>query len=171
MEELNMKSLNEYVNQYRKQIEKGDIKEAYKGLMEYIMNLRNHFQNKYPDYLISGNIYYGYMDMTYFSFTPEALKNKKLKIAVVFIHGKVKFEVWLAGANKQIQLKYWELFKERNWNQYRIPSNIKGVDSILECDLVDNPDFNELATLTNQIEIGILKFIKDILTFLSKDSN
>ena len=39
-----MKSFNEYVNEYRKQIEKGDIKEAYKGLMNYIMDLRTHFK-------------------------------------------------------------------------------------------------------------------------------
>lgn len=166
-----MKSFNEYIIEYRKQIEKGDIKEAYKGLMEYIMNLRSHFSNKYPDYLVSGSIYYGYMDMTYFSFTPESLKSKKLKIAIVFIHDKIRFEVWLAGANKQVQSKYWKFFKESNWNKYRIPSNMKGVDSIVEYDLVDNPDFNDLDTLTKKIEGGTLKFIEDIETFLYKNSN
>ena len=91
-----MKSLNEYVNEYRKQIEKGDIKEAYKGLMEYIMDLRRQFKNKYPEYFVSGSIYQGYMDMTYFSFIPVSLKSKKLRIAIVFIHDKIRFEVWLA---------------------------------------------------------------------------
>ena len=32
--------------------------------------------NRYPDYFISGSIYYGYMDMTYFSLFPEKLKEK-----------------------------------------------------------------------------------------------
>ena len=49
MEDINMKSFNEYINDYRKQLEKGDIKVAYKSLMEYIMNLRIHFKGKYPD--------------------------------------------------------------------------------------------------------------------------
>ena len=40
IEELNMKFFHEYMNEYRRQIERGDIKEAYKGLMEYIMKLR-----------------------------------------------------------------------------------------------------------------------------------
>ncbi|MDY6966020.1 MAG: hypothetical protein SVM80_08655 [Halobacteriota archaeon] len=168
MEELCMKSFNEYINEYRKQIDKGDIVEAYKGLMDYIMNLRMHFKNKHPDYFVSGSIYYGYMDMTYFSFTPESLKSRKLKIAIVFIHEKIRFEVWLAGHNKQIQAKYWKLFKESDWSKYRIPSTTKGVDSIIEHTLVDNPDFNDLDTLTEQIEIGALKFIKDVETFLSK---
>ena len=165
-----MKSLNEYINEYRKQIEKSDIKEAYKGLMQYIMDLRLHLKSKYPEYFVSGSIYQGYMDMTYFSFIPKSLKSKKLRIAIVFIHDTIRFEVWLAGYNKQIQAKYWKLFKESDWKKYRIPLTIKGVDSILECNLVDNPDFNDLDNLTNQIERGTMQFIKDVETFLSKKS-
>jgi hypothetical protein len=167
-EELNMKPFHEYMNEYRKQIEKGDIQKAYKGLMEYIMELRLYFKNKYPDYFVSGNIYYGYMDMSYFSFFPESLKLRKLKVAIVFIHNTIRFEVWLAGYNKQIQAKYWKLFKESDLNKYRIPSTTKGVDSIVEYLLVENPDFSDLDALTKQIERGTLKFIKDIEAFLSK---
>jgi len=162
-----MRSFHEYINEYRKQIEKGDIKEAYKGLMEYIMDLRLHFKNKYPDYFVSGSIYYGYMDMTYFSFFPKSLKLRKLKIAIVFIHDTFRFEVWLAGYNKQIQTKYWRLIKESDWNKYRIPLTTKDVDYIIEYILVDNPDFSDLDMLTKQIEKGALKFIKDVENFLS----
>ena len=80
--------------------------------MEYIMSLRTYFNNKYPDYSVSGNIYYGYMDMTYFSFFPDSLKKRKLKAGIVFLHDSCKFEVWLFGYNKKIQAKYWELLKE-----------------------------------------------------------
>ena len=156
------------MDEYRKQMRKGDIAEAYKGLMDYIMNLRTHFQNKYPDYFVSGSIYYGYMDMTYFSFFPKSLKNRKLKIGIVFIHDTCRFEVWLFGYNKQVQAKYWKLFKENDWNIYHIPSTIKGMDSIIEYIVVDKPDFSDLDTLTKQIERGTLKFINDVETFLSK---
>ncbi len=163
-----MESFHEYINEYRKQMKKGDIKKAYKGLMEYIMDLRTYFNNKYPDYFVSGSIYQGYMDMTYFSFIPESLKSKKLRIAIVFCYDTFRFEVWLAGYNKQIQTKYWKLFKENDWNQYHVPSTTKGVDSIIEYILVDNPDFSNLDIITKQIEKGTLKFIKDIENFLSK---
>lgn len=163
-----MGSFHEYMNEYRKQLEKGAIKEAYKGLMEYIMHLRTYFNNKYPDYFVSGSIYYGYMDMTYFSFFPKSLKNRNLKIAIVFIHEPFRFEAWLAGCNKQVQTKYWNLFKESGWNKYHIVSTTQGVDSIVESVLVDNPDFNDLDTLTKQIENGTLKFIEDIESFLSQ---
>jgi len=162
-----MTLFQEYMNEYRKQMKKGDIREAYKGLMEFIMALRLHFKRHYPDYFVSGSIYYGFMDMTYFSFTPEVLKRQKLKIAIVFIHGTCRFEVWLGGYNKQVQKKYWKLVKESDWHKYRIPSTIKGVDSIIEGILVENPDFSNLDTLTRQIERSTLRFIKDVEAFLS----
>ena len=163
-----MESWQEYLSEYRKQLEKGYIQKAYRGLMEYILDLKTYLKNKYPNYFISGSLYYGYMDMTYFSFIPESFKQRNLKIAIVFNYDKFRFEVWLAGYNKQVQQKYWKLFKESNGSKYRIPSAIKGVDSIVEATLVDNPDFNDLDTLTSRIEKGTLAFISDIEGFLSK---
>jgi hypothetical protein len=168
MEKLKMKPFHEYMNEYRKHMQKGSIQVAYKGLMEYIMNLKLHFKNRYPDYFVSGSIYFGYMDMTYFSFIPESLKRRKLRIAIVFIHEACRFEVWLAGYNKKVQLEYWKLFKEKEWNKYHIVSTIKNVDSIIDYVLDDNPDFSDLGDLTKQIERRTLKFIKDIENFLAK---
>lgn len=162
-----MTSLQEYMQEYKKQLDRGYIQEAYNGLMEYIMNLRVYFKNKYPEYYVSG-IYQGYMDMTYFSFSPESLKSKKLKIAIVFVYDTFRFEVWLAGYNKKVQTEYWELFKELNWDKYHIPSTTKGADSIMEYILVENPDFGDLETLTRQIEEGTLKFIDEVEDFLLK---
>ena len=162
-----MESFHEYIIEYRKQLEKGAVQKAYKGLMEYIMGLRTHFKNKYPDYSVSGSIYYGYMDMTYFSIFPKALKDRKLKIAIVFLYDPFRFEVWLAGVNKQVQSKYWKLIKESGWNKYHLVPTTKGVDSIIEYIAVDNPDFSNLDTLTKQIESATLKFIRDVERFLS----
>ena len=163
-----MKQFHKYMNEYKKQIEKGDIVNAYRGLMEYIMDLRTYFQKKYPVYNVSGSIYQGYMDMTYFSFFPDSLKQKKLKVGIVFNYESFRFEVWLFGYNKQIQTKYWKLIKESNWEKYRIPPAPKGYDSIIEHDLVENPDFCNLDVLTEQIERKTLKFISDVEKFLSK---
>lgn len=162
-----MGSFPESMKEYRKQLGKGAIQEAYKGLMEYMMDLRTHFQKKYPDHFVSGSIYYGYMDMTYFSFFPGSLKRRNLKVAIVFVHEAFRFEAWLAGANKQVQTKYWIMFKESDWKKYRVVSTTKGVDSILEHVLVEEPDFGDLDALTKQIESGTLKFIKDVESSLS----
>jgi len=161
-----MASFHENMNEYKKQLRRGAVQKAYQGLMDYIMGLRSHFEKKYPDYSVSGNIYFGYMDMTYFAFFPKTLKQRKLKVGIVFVHEAFRFEVWLFGYNKSAQAKYWKLFKESGWNKYRIPSTIKGGDSIIEGILVENPDFSDLDALTKQIETGALKFIEDVENFL-----
>jgi len=161
-------AFHEAMNEYKKQLKKGYIKEAYKGLIQYFKDLRSHFKNKYPDFLVSSSIYSGYMDLTYFHFFPKSLKPRKLKIVILFIHDIFRFEVWLAGNNKKVQKEYLNLFTESNWNKYHLASTTKGVDSILDQILIDDPDFRELDMLTKQIELGTLKFIEDVKTFLSK---
>ncbi len=162
-----MELLSEYINEYKRQLKKGDIQKGYRGLMEYILDLKTYLKNKYPDYFVSGSIYYGYMDMTYFSFFPESMKKRNLKAAIVFNYDQFRFEIWLAGYNKQVQQKYWKLFKESDWSKYRIVPTARGVDSIVEHILADNPDFDNLDLLTKQIEARALNFIKDVEGFLS----
>ena len=162
-----MESMPEYIKEYKKQLGRGVIQKAYQGLMKYIMDLRKHFCKNLPDFA-PGNIYHGYMDMTYFPLFPKSLKHRQLKIAIVFFHETTRFEVWLAANNKQVQAQYWTSFKESDWDKYRIPSTLKGVDSVIEYTLIENPDFSNLDILTEQIDSGTLNFIKDIENFLSK---
>jgi hypothetical protein len=161
-------AFHEAMIEYKKQLKKRDIKEAYQGLIKYFKDLRSHFSNKYPDFLVSANIYPGYMDLTYFHFFPKSLKSRKLKIVIVFLHDAFRFEVWLSGNNKKIQEKYLNLFNKSNWNGYHLASTTKGVDSILDHVLIENPDFHDLNKLTKQIEQGTLQFIEDVEIFLSK---
>lgn len=161
-----MESLQYHINEYKKQLEKGSIQKAYKGLMEYTSALKTYFNGKYPDFSASGSIYFGYMDMTYFSLNPSALKSRRLRIAVVFLHEACRFEVWLSGYNKQVQAQYWQLIKESGWNKYRLVPDLKDMDSILEHTLVDNPNFDDLDALTGKIEQGAIQFIKDVEGFL-----
>ena len=136
-----MTSFHENMIEYRQQLQKGAIQKAYLGLMEYLMGLRTHFQQKYPEYVVSGSIYYGYMDMTYFAISPPLLKQQGMKIAIVFLHEAFRFEVWLAANNKQIQAQTWKRIKESGWERYRLVPTTKGANSILEQVLVENPDF------------------------------
>ena len=164
---MTIDSLHEYVGEYRIQLQKGVIQRAYKGLMEYILGLRTDLQGRYPGYFVSGSIYYGYMDMTYFSFFPQSLKERGLKAGVVFLHEAFRFEAWLFGYNKQVQSRYWKYFKDSGWNKYRLVPTLKGQDSILEYILVDDPDFSDLDRLTKQVEAGMLRFIQDVESFLT----
>ena len=60
MEDLLLESFHENMNEYKKQLKKGAIVEAYQGLMKYFGELRSYFKRKYPEYE-TGGIYYGYM--------------------------------------------------------------------------------------------------------------
>jgi hypothetical protein len=162
-----MEQFPEYFAEYKRQMAKGDIQKAYRGLMEFILSLRSYFANNYPAYDVSGSIYHGYMDMTYFSFIPPELKLRKLKVAIVFVHENCRFEAWLAGYNKHIQARYWKEFKDRGWDKYSLVPALQGRDAIIEHTLVGDPDFRDLAGLTQEIEHEVLKFIEEIKCFLT----
>jgi hypothetical protein len=161
-----MQSTQEDMNELRMQLRTGAIQKAYKTLLGYMMDLRIHFQNRCPNYTISG-LYQGYMDMTYFAIVPPSLKHRNLKIAIVFNYEAFRFEAWLSGANRQVQRKYWELFRDRRWTEYRVVTPAKGVDSIIECNLAEDFDFGDLDSLTAIIEENIVKFINDVEKFFS----
>ena len=162
-----MDSMQVDMNELRKQLRSGSIQKAYRALLGYMMDLRKHFQIGYPDYSVSG-LYQGYLDMTYFAVVPPSLKRHGLKIAIVFNYGSFRFEAWLAGSNRQVQRKYWELFKDTPWAEYRVVAPAIGVDSIVECNLAEHFDFRDPDTLTSDIEKKAAKFTDDIERFLSR---
>ena len=155
-----MASFNKYVKEYQKQLLKGDIKKAYKGLIDYMMTLKNYFKNEHSDHIVSGHIYQGYMDLSFFTCSPQMLKNEKLKIAIVLNHEDMRFEIWLVGYTKQIQAKYWNFFKESDWDKYTVAPTPK--HSIIEHVIVENPNFDDLSGLTNEIEQKTLEFIEEM---------
>ena len=85
---------------------------------------------------------------------------------MVFIHETCQFEAWLFGVNKQVQKQYWQLIKDSGWNQYPLVATTRGETAILKHVLTENPDFDDMDAVTEQIEIGVVKFIKDVETFL-----
>lgn len=103
------------------------------------------------------------MDISYFTFTPTSLRDKKLKIGIGFNHEKMQFGIWLGGRNRQIQKKYWEIFKDSNWDKYTISSEINEGFAIVEYTLVEVPNFDNLKSLTEEIENKAMKFIHDIV--------
>ena len=106
------------------------------------------------------------MDMTYFAFTPAGLRDRKLKIAVVFLHEKCRFEAWLAGGNRQVQADYIELLKSKDIGRYNLSQVSPGVDSIIESIIDGQPDFDRPDELKKEIEAELIRFIRDIENML-----
>lgn len=160
-----MNSLNECIKEYTAQLEKGYIQKAYKGIMTFMSELKSHLESKYPQY-ISSALYFGYMDMTYFAFTPQELKDLKLKIAVVYLHEENRFELWLAANNRSIQADYIKLLSGKNIGSYTLSQVSPGIDSIIESIVVKEPDFNNTDNLQMQIEENTIKFACEIISIL-----
>lgn len=163
-------SLHTAMITYNRLLQQGELQQAYRGLMEFMLGLRSHFDKNHPELALPSSIYAGTMDMTYFSCVTPALREHKLKIAVVFLHQAFRFEVWLAGVNKKVQFNTWKGISDSGWDRYALVEPLPGVDAILTHILVPDPDFRDLEALTTRIEAGVLDFIRDVETFLCKDS-
>ena len=151
---------NDCIKELRKQLQNGKIQKGYKAILEYLLYLQSYLKKKYVDYDFPGTLYHGYLDMSYFACIPATLKEKRLKIAIVFNYESFRFELWLSGYNKDIQKRYLDYFKDKKIKSYFIPETIQGYDSILEDHIeIEGIDIKET---TEVIEDRISKFIKTI---------
>jgi hypothetical protein len=162
-----MGSLNDDIREYRLQLKEGSIQTAYKGIMTFMSGLKSHLEKGYPDHFTSA-LYFGYMDMTYFAFTPIDLKEKKLKIAIVYLHEQGRFEIWLGGTNRKIQSEYIERLSHKNLGEYQLSQVYPGVDAIIESVIVEQPNFDRPQALKDQIEDKTMKFINDMRSILDQ---
>ncbi|MFV0538633.1 MAG: DUF7000 family protein [Dysgonomonas sp.] len=160
-----MKTLNDYIIIYKEQLEKEDIQKAYIGLLKYVMELNTHFTKTVSDKFSVGNISPGYMDFTYFPFFNEYLRNEKLRFGIILNHKKLRFELWLMGQNQTIQNRYWNLLRTSKWNKDLIT---KPKYSFLEVILIENPDFNDLNSLTKNLEDKTISLSQEIIEYIKQ---
>ncbi|HSI66108.1 MAG TPA: hypothetical protein VK947_01755 [Planococcus sp. (in: firmicutes)] len=152
-----MKTLNQLIREYTSQLQHGEIQVAYKGILEFMGKLRAAFIKKYPHNGI-GSVYQGYMDMTYFSYVTEPLKTKGLKIAVVYLHEKCAFEVWLSARNRDIAKEYESLIS-RISDDITVFHDDANPDAIIEYTLTSTPNFEDQALLMEIIDRGVQQFV------------
>ena len=157
-----MKTLNQLISEYTCQLQQGELQVAYKGILEFIGRLRAECIRKHPDF-DTGSVYQGYMDMSYFSLSTKLLKEKGLKFAVVYLHEKGAFEVWLSARNREIAKKYDFLLADSSVGMFHDSTN---PDAIVECTLASAPNFEDQAALMNGIEEGVQKFVSVITEIL-----
>ena len=142
------KKINSFVSAYQQQIRKGDIQKTYNFLLKYVMQVKTNIEKSFSKEYSFGNVFPGYLDFSYFYFSNDYLRNKKLRFGIVLNHREMRFELWLFGQNKKIQDRYWNILKTTPWNQGR---TTKPQYSTLEVVLIDNPDFEKIDELTASI--------------------
>jgi hypothetical protein len=160
---MKKKNLNYFISAYKESLKNGDVQVAYAELVKYVQKLKTVFSKDLSDTYSVGNVFQGYMDYTYFYLSNDFLKDKKLKLGLVFNHNNVRFEVWLLGQTKDVQEKYWNLLKNTKWiNGTTMPQY-----SIFEVVLVGDPDFDDLDRLTESIKNKMVSLAEDISTSIN----
>lgn len=160
-----MKTLNELIEGYTHHLRQGEIQIAYKGILGFLGKLRAEFIKNHPHYDVS-SIYQGYMDMSYFSLSTKSLKDKGLKVAIVYLHEKGCFEVWLSARNRETAKSYASILNRNITNDVNIFHNTSNPDAIIECILTPTPDFEDQSTLIDTIDKGVKKFVSTIIVRL-----
>lgn len=164
--ETNRKTLNELIKGYTHHVQEGEIQIAYKGIFEFLNRLRTTFIKKYPHYDVS-SIYQGYMDMSYFSLSTKSLKDKGLKIAIVYLHEKGVFEVWLSARNRDIGKRYVSILDSKlSGDDLNLFHDKNNSDAIIECIVTNTPDFDDQTSLIDTIDQGVEKFVMKISDYL-----
>lgn len=156
-----MDKISGLITEYQKQLKKGTIQKAYREILGFISGLKTHLKKTYPSFHFS-DLYQGYMDMTYFSFTPEELKERDLKIALVYLHEENRFEAWLSAVNRGVAEEYIEQLKSMDTMGYQIVEASPGVNYITLKILKETPDFDDPKSLIEEIELKGLSFIRDM---------
>jgi len=156
-----MKTLNELIEGYTHHLQQGEIQIAYKGILEFLGKLRAEFIKKYPHYDVS-SIYQGYMDMSYFSLSTKSLKDKGLKIAIVYLHEKGDFEVWLSARNRAIAKNYASMLNDI-CGDVKVFHDKNNPDAIIECILTPTPNFEDQSSLIDTIDQGVKEFVTAII--------
>ena len=161
-----MNTLDKDIRELRKHLSDGSVQRAYTGIITYMSRLRKVFTDHKGERSVSG-LYQGYFDMTYFALFSDALKERGLKLAVVFNYETFGFEVWLAARNRKVQRQYWELLSSAGYRKHRLVEPAVGIDAIATTVLAAEYSMEAEDSLTKQIVEGVTVFGRDIESFMS----
>lgn len=155
-----MEFSKEKLDCYKTIIRTTALQESYQEFIHLFRYLRNELKNQLPEFTFSNNIEENQMNFSYFQLTSEELKQKGLKIQVIFIHKEFQFEIWLSGYNRKIQSTYYEHLKSKNFN-YILNHDPTHVDYILKTQCSNQLDLSKSALLLDLIK----QKIQELLVF------
>lgn len=160
-----MKTLSQLISDYTVCLQQNDLQLAYKGILEFMSKLRADFIKRYPQY-DAGSMYPGYLDMSYFSLSTQSLKDKGLKLAVVYLHQSGHFEVWLSAKNRAILKTYAPAVGRILAEAPALFHDAGNQDAVVEATLASAPDFDDPAALIDTIEQGVAMFVAAVTSRL-----
>ena len=162
-----MASLQQSFCRYTASLSDGELQRAYKGILTYMSSLQTQLSERFPA-CAGGALYQGYLDMTYFALTPPELREKKLKIALVYLHSDARFELWLAANNRALQAEAAKRLSALPLGNYHVTAPAPGVDAIIETIALDSPDFDRQDQMTETLSSAFASFAADMLKLAAR---
>ena len=88
------------LEEFRALLQTTGLQRAHGEFVRMFRWLRAELERQMPDFRFQNAVSGSAIDYAYFTFSDEALRQKGLKLAVVFEPGSFRLEVWLCGVNR-----------------------------------------------------------------------
>ena len=98
------------------------------------------------------------MDFSYFQLTDPDLKEKGIKIQIVFVHKDFRFEIWASGYNRKIQSRYYNHLKNQSMKYY-LNNNPEKIDYILKAEIEKNIELDNGEIVISKIKHVVLEMV------------
>ena len=160
------KPLSDCMDTYTRAVARGDIAQAYRGILSALSSFKSAWGESHTFDKV-GELYQGYMDMSFVSVLPASLAQKRLKIALVYLHPTGDFSLWLTAGNRAIQKSVSETLRSAPLGHYELSVLEPGVDAIIALDLPKPYAFDEPERLTAYFLHAAEAFLTDMTAIVS----
>ena len=143
---------------YKKLIETTELQDGYQEFIKLFRYLRTELEKELEDFSFSSSIVENRMDFAYFQLLSNELKEKGLKVQIVFVHKEYRFEVWISGYNRKIQCNYYNYLKEQNI-KYIVNTNPNRVDYIIKSPLPKDIDISNGVELIEKLKLEVNQIV------------
>ncbi len=164
-----MENFNELMHEFKIQLNKGKIQEAYRYIFDIFADLGKVLKNIEDKTISINSLYHGYLDMTYLPIITNKLKDNGLKIAIVFNYSPFQFEIWLSAINRKKRKEILEIITNSNWKKYKIVENDENTDAIIELKIQGIDEYTHKSEIVSLISKETVVFINELETFIQNN--
>lgn len=148
---------------YRNLLQTTQLQKAYQEWLRWFRFLRGELENQMPEFKFQAAVAENGMDYAYFQFASFPLKEKGLKIAVVFLHREFRLEVWLSGVNRKSQV-LWEEKLRSTLTSFSLTADPLHTDYILRAPVP--VDWAEGEAAVAAAKQTVMRLMNEVQTFL-----
>ncbi len=137
-----MKFDTQKLNVYRDVLATTQVQQGYQEFIKLFRYLRMELEKELEGFSASSSIMENRMDFAYFQLFSTQLKEKGLKVQIIFVHEEYQFEVWVSGYNRKIQCDYYKYLKDMKM-KYTLTKNPERTDYIIKSSLSKDIDISD----------------------------